>query len=414
MPAELHEYTGNTFIQQSNNVLFSNFFATTPQGSIVFDKNTIDGGKGVVLFSLPNMTDIKFTNNIHRNADGGSLSLTLNDNSTVSKVVCSNNTVTVRSGGADIFTFAGTTANSRLADYSDLKVQNNQLDGTLIGASSGYLIQLADAVFANTVIDGNTGKRAGTRGIQLKQINLTDGEVTKNFIIDSQIFIQGGSVASIYLRMGIEQNRAQLLNIAEGTSDIVFTDLIISRNKLNNPSTSRALVYIPRAGTTAPAAGNVVRVSNNNFTNLSGVACVSIGANAAGHKFLFDGNSLSSPIEDLAAVYFGTGKNHVGSAVQTYAAQATISAAVTLTGAAKSIAIPVNTTSAAFSITLPATPAAGDTYIFTDANGTWGTNNLTIVTGTLHTTVANLVLSVSNVPATLQYINATVGWIRTS
>ncbi len=71
----------------------------------------------------------------------------------------------------------------------------------------------------------------------------------------------------------------------------------------------------------------------------------------------------------------------------------------------------LNTTSAAFSVTIPATATISEWIGFADAEGTWGTNNITVNSINLHGTSQVLTLDVSNSTAILTYTIAATGYI---
>lgn len=71
-----------------------------------------------------------------------------------------------------------------------------------------------------------------------------------------------------------------------------------------------------------------------------------------------------------------------------------------------------NTSGSAFTVTLPASPTIGDTVAFSDSNGTFHTNNLTIArNGSLIQGLAeDLVVDVKDSSFQLIYNGATTGW----
>lgn len=72
-----------------------------------------------------------------------------------------------------------------------------------------------------------------------------------------------------------------------------------------------------------------------------------------------------------------------------------------------------NTGGGAFTTTLPSNPVAGDVVGFTDYDGSFATNNLTITsTDDILNSASDLVLSTNFETRKLVYVDATVGWIN--
>jgi hypothetical protein len=71
-----------------------------------------------------------------------------------------------------------------------------------------------------------------------------------------------------------------------------------------------------------------------------------------------------------------------------------------------------NTSGGVFTVTLPASPSLGDTIAFTDSNGTFGTNNLTIArNGSLLQGLAeDLIVDIKDVSFQLIYTGSATGW----
>jgi len=80
--------------------------------------------------------------------------------------------------------------------------------------------------------------------------------------------------------------------------------------------------------------------------------------------------------------------------------------------AVKNEGILANTSSASWTLTLPTSPTAGDTVGITDANGTFGTNNLTIERNgqKIQGLEENLVVDMNNASFLLIYSGTTTGW----
>jgi hypothetical protein len=90
-----------------------------------------------------------------------------------------------------------------------------------------------------------------------------------------------------------------------------------------------------------------------------------------------------------------------------------LSANTTLTSAYKGLLTPIDTSAGVVQITLPVSGnVLNDTYGFYDPKGTWSTNNVTFVVGTVHSQATTLVGDLSNVGVFLKYVNPTIGWIR--
>ena len=72
-----------------------------------------------------------------------------------------------------------------------------------------------------------------------------------------------------------------------------------------------------------------------------------------------------------------------------------------------------DTTAAAFTITLPASPAIGDEVQIADAQGTWGTNNLTVSPNSqlMEGVTGNLVCNVSSKHKHLIFAGGSKGWV---
>jgi hypothetical protein len=75
----------------------------------------------------------------------------------------------------------------------------------------------------------------------------------------------------------------------------------------------------------------------------------------------------------------------------------------------------LDTTAGALSITLPTSPAIGATIELFDAQGTWGTNNGTLIRGVtsledIEDTAASLTLNVSGARLILEYVSGAKGW----
>lgn len=72
----------------------------------------------------------------------------------------------------------------------------------------------------------------------------------------------------------------------------------------------------------------------------------------------------------------------------------------------------VDTSSAAFTITMPASASAYDKVCFTDAAGTFGSNNLTVGNNALKImgSTTNMIVSTNNAYFCLSYYNSTYGW----
>ncbi len=70
------------------------------------------------------------------------------------------------------------------------------------------------------------------------------------------------------------------------------------------------------------------------------------------------------------------------------------------------------TTSGAFTITLPASPTVGDTILIEDANGSWGTNALTLGRNSLkiNGATSDYTANVANGKLSCVYISAGWGW----
>ena len=72
-----------------------------------------------------------------------------------------------------------------------------------------------------------------------------------------------------------------------------------------------------------------------------------------------------------------------------------------------------DTSGSAWTLTLPAAPVIGDIVKVIDVAGNWGTHNLTINRNghDINNLAENLVCDVDNCSVTLEYSNATYGWI---
>lgn len=71
----------------------------------------------------------------------------------------------------------------------------------------------------------------------------------------------------------------------------------------------------------------------------------------------------------------------------------------------------VDTSAGAVTVTLPATPSIGDSVMFSDASGTFDTNNLTVTsTSKIDSSDSDKVVAAENAQVKFIYINATIGW----
>ena len=111
-----------------------------------------------------------------------------------------------------------------------------------------------------------------------------------------------------------------------------------------------------------------------------------------------------SPGEKVGVYYNGTDYVKIGGGGITYGAVKT-----TTYTAVSNDGVLTNTTGGAFTVNLPATPATGTQVFIADANGTWGTNNLTVGRNgsTIAGSATDLVCDINSVSIQFVYTGTT-------
>jgi hypothetical protein len=172
----------------------------------------------------------------------------------------------------------------------------------------------------------------------------------------------------------------QYINIAvAGTLTLTGDGAVTLANTTGDASASNITSTLAGAGTVT-AQFSTVRVSGTTTTKVVTGPSYSksyLIDNASSYAVTFKASGQTgvsiSPGEKVYVYYNATDYVKVGGGGITYGAVKT----TTYTAVAND-GVLTNTTGGAFTVNLPASPATGTQVFIADANGTWGTNNLTI------------------------------------
>jgi len=181
--------------------------------------------------------------------------------------------------------------------FNDLVIYNNQID---YGNNTGtlYCVQVKNGVFNNTKINNNKLFRVNsTRSLGISNADYTNLEVNGN-ICDGTIILTTSDSASSIIGGDIAGNKALSIQQLEGSFDFVLSKVTISTNRLTTQ-----IFFSNRSGSTAWTSGGEVLVFGNTTLSTTDNS-IYIDTNSTGHKIRTYGNNLGFKPADQSGTYY--------------------------------------------------------------------------------------------------------------
>jgi hypothetical protein len=231
-------------------------------------------------------------------------------------------------------------------------------------------------------------------------------EVTdRNNAISSHLVNQGGSV-DLETQARIEADAAEVIARNSAITSVIATE-VTDRNS----AISSAISTEVTARNSAISSGITAEVSARNSAITSAITSEVTARNSAISSAI--GTEASSRTSAIASET--ANRNLALAEIRRTTAMGvsgtTLSGTIVVTKDIVGVITPIDTTTIAATVTLPTDAVLSDTYVFTDAKGTWSTNNVTFSVMLVHGQSRSVILDVDTKTVCFKWGGSVIGWI---
>ncbi|CAB4171692.1 hypothetical protein UFOVP931_13 [uncultured Caudovirales phage] len=194
--------------------------------------------------------------------------------------------------------FAGA-ALTKTAQFKNIEVCCNVIDHTL-NTSTSWCMSFINGTFTRPKIGSNTltrGASQPTKGATFAKADFVELQLTGN-VLDSDIYYSTDATVSLaFTKLNFSGNSLATWSTDEASTDITYTDSIVSANNFHS------VVLNSRVGSGGWAGSNELQFFGNRTRKSTG-GSVTIGSQAVGNKFRSYGNTLGDYLVDNSLTYY--------------------------------------------------------------------------------------------------------------